>query len=79
MSLPDTIGDAPAPPVEVQVTLSWPEAQRLHVVLPWLLQALADRPDAAPRQRERRRKTRAALETLSSALSTQLQQTEPTG
>ncbi len=70
MSLPETLGDAP--PAQVQITLTWPEAQRLQVVLPWLMQALADRPDATTRQQERRRKARTALESLSSALSSQL-------
>ncbi len=71
MSSPETLGDAP--PAEVQITLSWPEAQRLQVVLPWLMQALTDRPEAPTRQRERRKKARTALESLSSALSSHLQ------
>jgi hypothetical protein len=51
------------------------EAQDLRVVLPGLLQALAERP-AQPKQTERRRKARGALEKLLSALSTQLDKVE---
>jgi hypothetical protein len=70
MTVPETLGDAPT--AQVQITLSWPEAQRLQVVLPWLMQALADRPGATARQLEKRRKARSALESLSSALFSQL-------
>jgi hypothetical protein len=61
---------------DIQLTLSWPEAERLRITLPWLLRALADRPTTAPQQRERRHKAHAALEHLLSALSRQLQEAE---
>jgi len=64
---------------DVQLTLSWEEAEHLRMTLPWLLQALADRPTAPPRQRERRRKTYTMLERLQSILSNQMQQAEQSG
>jgi len=64
---------------DLQLTLSWQEAEQLRITLPWLLQALADRPTAPPRQRERRRKTRTILERLQIILSSQLQQAEQNG
>jgi hypothetical protein len=51
------------------------EAQDLRVVLPWLLHALAERP-TQPKLTERRRKAREALESLLSALATQLDKAE---
>ena len=62
---------------DVQLTLSWDEAEHLRVVLPWLLQALAaDRPEAVERLRERRRKAHTILERLRTVLSGQLQPAE---
>jgi hypothetical protein len=61
---------------DIQFTLSWSDAQRLRTTLPWLMQALADRPTLAARQRERRQQTRSALESLLSALSGQSQETQ---
>ena len=60
----------------VQVTLSWPDAVRLRMTLPWLLRALEDRPTVSPRHRERRRTAHEALEPLLGALSGQLEQPE---
>ena len=60
----------------VQLTLSWQEAEDLRLTLPRLLQALADRATAPPRQRERRRKAHTILERLQVILSSQLQQAE---
>jgi hypothetical protein len=61
---------------EIQLTLSWADAERLRLTVPWLLRALADRPTAPPRQRERRRKASTALESLLTALSAQLRPAE---
>ncbi len=57
---------------DIQLTLSWADAERLRMTVPWLLRALADRPTAPPRMRERRRKAYTALESVLSALSDQL-------
>ena len=54
---------------EIQVTLSWADAERLRMTVPWVLRALADRPTTPPRMRERRRKAHTALESLLTALS----------
>jgi hypothetical protein len=54
---------------DVQLTLGLPEAQRLMVVLPWLLRRLEDRPSLTPKQRERRRDTHAVLENLLTRLA----------
>jgi hypothetical protein len=56
---------------EIQLTLSWADAERLRITVPWVLRALADRPTAPPRMRERRRKAYTALESLMTALSAQ--------
>lgn len=56
----------------IQLTLTWPEAERLRITLPWLLRALDDRATLPPRHRERRRKAHAALEHLLTAVSSQL-------
>jgi hypothetical protein len=64
---------------DVQLTLSWDEAEHLRITLPWLLQALADRPTAPPRQRERRRRTRTILERLQIILSSQPHEVEQSG
>jgi hypothetical protein len=61
---------------EIQLTLSWAEAERLRITVPWVLRALADRPTAPPRMRERRRKAYTALESLLTALSAQLRPAE---
>jgi hypothetical protein len=73
MSLVTTSDNTDAQHTDIQLILSWPEAERLRVTLPWLLRALADRPTAPPQQRERRRKAHTALEGLLTALSSQLQ------
>jgi hypothetical protein len=58
-------------PAEIQLTLSWADAERLRLTVPWVLRALADRPTALARVRERRRTAYTALESLLSALSAQ--------
>lgn len=77
MSLVPTAEQSDAQQRPIQLTLSWPEAERLRLTLPWLLHALADRPTATPQQRERRRTAHAALESLLSAVRSQLQVAEP--
>ena len=57
---------------DIQLTLSWADAERLRMTVPWVLRALADRPEAPARMRERRRKAFTALESLLTALSAQL-------
>ena len=76
MTLVSTSEDTNAQHSDVQLTLSWQEAEDLRLTLPRLLQALADRPTAPPRQRERRRKAHTILERLQVILSSQLQQAE---
>jgi hypothetical protein len=71
MNLATTPDGADVQHTEVQLTLSWADAERLRVTVPWLLRALADRPTAQPRMRERRRKAYTALESLLNALSAQ--------
>lgn len=61
---------------DIELTLSWEEAERLRITLPWVLHALADRPTAPPPQRERRRKAYTILERLQTVLSGQLQRVE---
>lgn len=48
----------------VQLTLSKAEAEELREMLPWLLRALADRPETPSRHRVRRQKAHALLERL---------------
>ena len=69
VTAPDTIA---AEHGEVQLTLSGADAERLRITVPWLLRALADRPSANPRMRERRRKASTALEGLLTALYAQV-------
>ncbi len=40
---------------EVRLTLSWADAERLRMTVPWVLRALADRPTAPPRMRVAKR------------------------
>jgi hypothetical protein len=74
-----TSEDTDAQHSNVQLTLSWEEAEHLRIALPWLLQALADRPTAPPRHRERRRKTYAILERLQTILSSEPHEAEQSG
>jgi hypothetical protein len=53
---------------QVHLTLSRSEADELRDTLPWLLRALADRPETPPRQRERRQKAHALLQHLLNVL-----------
>jgi hypothetical protein len=57
----------------VQVGLARTELQQLQSVLPWLLQALDDRPNLTAKQRARRATTRTAL----SALQTRIEASGP--
>jgi hypothetical protein len=61
----------------VHLTLTWPEAERLRITLPWLLRALDDRETLSPRIRERRRKAHTALDQLLTAVSSQLREADP--
>jgi uncharacterized protein (DUF2236 family) len=56
----------------VQLVFPVAEAQQLQAVLPWLLQALEDRPSLTDQQRERRRRTRTILGGLLTHLAQQL-------
>jgi hypothetical protein len=53
---------------QVQLTLSRAEAEELRKTLPWLLGALADRPETQPRHRLRRQQAHALLERLLNVL-----------
>jgi hypothetical protein len=77
MSVDPTLEHRDARDALVQLTLTWPEAERLRITLPWLLRALDDRATLPPRLRERRRKAHAALEHLLNAVSSQLREDEP--
>ena len=76
MTLGTTSENTDAQQTDIQLSLSRPDAEQLRVTLPWLLHALADRPTAPPRQRERRRKAHTILERLQIILSSQLQPAE---
>jgi hypothetical protein len=76
MSVDPTPKHMDAPDTQIRLTLTWPEAERLRITLPWLLRALDDRATAPPRQRERRQKAHAALEHLLNAVSSQLRQAD---
>ena len=58
-----------APETQILLTLSESEVEQLCDTLPSLLRALADRPEAPPRQRARRERARAILERLLTVLS----------
>lgn len=53
---------------EVQVTLVRSEVEQLRRTLPWLLRALADRPETPARYRARREKAHVLLQRLLDAL-----------
>jgi len=53
---------------QVHLTLSRSDADELRDTLPWLLRALADRPETPPRYAERRQKAHALLERLLNVL-----------
>ncbi len=76
MSVEPTPEQSYARETPIQLTLTWPEAERLRITLPWLLRALDDRDALSPRLRERRRKAHAALEHLLAVLSTQLREAD---
>ncbi|MBV8713679.1 MAG: hypothetical protein JOZ65_01305 [Chloroflexi bacterium] len=76
MTLANTSENTDTQHPDMQLTLSWIEAEHLRVTLPWMLQALADRPTAPERMRERRRKAHTILERLQTVLSGQLQQAQ---
>ena len=72
MSVDSTPEQTDARDLLIQLTLTWPEAERLRITLPWLLRALEDRTNLPPRIRERRRKAHAALEHLLATVASQL-------
>jgi hypothetical protein len=53
----------------VHVPLTLDEAQQLQAVVPWLLQALEERPNLTAKQRQRRSTARVALGTLLSRVA----------
>jgi len=53
---------------QVHLTLSKSEAEELRDTLPWLLRALAERPETPQRSRLRRQKAHALLERLLNVL-----------
>ena len=53
----------------VQFSLTLTDAQRLQGVLPWLMQALDDRPTLTAKQRQRRKTTQEAIGTLVAQLN----------
>lgn len=53
---------------QIQLTLRRSEVEELRETLPWLLRALADRPETPARYRARRQKAHAQLQRLLEAL-----------
>ena len=76
MTLLTSSENTDAPNTDIVLTLSRPDAERLRVMLPGLLRALADRPSATPRQRDWRRKVSAILERLQTVLASQFPEAE---
>jgi hypothetical protein len=76
MSVDPTPQETYARDTLIHLTLTWPEAERLRITLPWLLRALDDRDTLSPRLRERRRKAHTALDHLLTAVSTQLREAD---
>jgi hypothetical protein len=71
-----------APEADVQeLVLRFPlsDARQLEEVLPWVLQALADRPNLTPKQRSRRLATHAALDGVLQQVRSQLPSTPDAG
>jgi len=58
---------------QVHITFSVADARVLHAVVPWVLQALKDRPSLTAKQRRRRQMTHSALDALLTQLGTGLQ------
>ena len=56
----------------VQLTFGVPQARELAAVLPWVLQALRDRPGLTAKQRRRRELTQTALQDLLGQLTGRL-------
>jgi len=56
----------------VEITFGVPQARELAAVLPWVLQALRDRPGLTAKQRRRRELTQTALQDLLAQLSGRL-------
>jgi hypothetical protein len=77
MTLVTSVENADTPNTDVHLTLTRPDAERLHQMLPGLLRALADRPTATPRQREWRRRVSTILEHLQVDLASQVQSAKP--
>jgi hypothetical protein len=61
---------------QVQLTLSRSEAGELRDMLPWLLRALADRPETPQRHRVLRQKAHALLERLLNVLPREVTHTD---
>ena len=61
---------------QLQLTLSTSEAEELRDTLPWLLRALANRPETLPRYRERRQKAHALLERLLNVLPREVERAD---
>lgn len=61
----------------VHLTFAVPRARELNEVLPWVLQALKDRPGLTAKQRRRRQMTQSALSGLLAQLGEGLQAYPP--
>jgi hypothetical protein len=61
----------------VHLSIALPQARELTAVLPWVLQALQDRPGLTAKQRRRRQMTHAALGDLLAQLGEGLQTHPP--
>jgi hypothetical protein len=57
---------------QIQVSLGQSQVEELRETLPWLLRALADRPETPPRYRARRKKAHTLLQGLLDALPPQV-------
>ena len=60
------------PVVPITLTLPLPRAREVAEVLPWVLQALQDRPELSAKQRKRRQLTASALSGLLEELTNSL-------
>jgi len=73
VTVPATSAAEAAEREHIQVAFSVTDARELHSVLPWVLQALQDRPGLTAKQRRRRQMTHSALGALMTQLGEGLQ------
>ncbi|HEY3061160.1 MAG TPA: hypothetical protein VGL99_19515 [Chloroflexota bacterium] len=77
MTVPAPSAEQGAALEQITVSFAVADARALHAVLPWVLEALKDRPGLTAKQRRRRQMTHAALGALLSQLGKGLQAYPP--